>query len=372
MEEEKLVELAKLALRDELFAVKIYSMAAGLSKTGSTRDRLLKISRMEEEHADFWRKLLGRRGIDPSEVSVGFLKTSLYAVFLRLFGLALTFRLMESGERDAVELYSRMLGSPELKEDEKNALKKILEDELVHEQELAEEESRFMKMLDHIRDAVLGMNDGLVEILSVTMGLVGAYGSAFHVALSGLVVAVAGALSMGIGAFVAARAQRQVHEGSLARILLAARYAAHVFEDRIRRFMEDKGYSGEAASKVAMESAKDPKLMARIISEEEYGLKEERLEDPRAAGLYTGLAYLLSALLPIIPYFMSLPIIPSMLLSLLIAGLALSATGLVIAISANLPVKKKIAEMVLAGFGSAAATFTLGRIFSMIFGVTVA
>ncbi|HDD42489.1 MAG TPA: hypothetical protein ENF79_02260 [Nitrososphaeria archaeon] len=186
MEEEKLVELAKLALRDELFAVKIYSMAAGLSKTGSTRDRLLKISRMEEEHADFWRKLLRRRGIDPSEVSVGFLKTSLYAVFLRLFGLALTFRLMESGERDAVELYSRMLGSPELKEDEKNALKKILEDELVHEQELAEEESRFMKMLDHIRDAVLGMNDGLVEILSVTMGLVGAYGSAFHVALSGL------------------------------------------------------------------------------------------------------------------------------------------------------------------------------------------
>ena len=366
------VKLAREALEDELLSARIYSMAASLSKLGSTKKRLLKISEMEKDHAEFWKRFLAKRGVEVSGIKAASAKSILYAAFLRIFGLALAFRLMEAGERDAAELYSRLLESPELSAEEKAGLRRILEDELVHEQELAEEESRFMKMLDHIRDAVLGMNDGLVEILSVTMGLVGAYGSAFHVALSGLVVAVAGALSMGIGAFVAARAQRQVHEGSLARILLAARYAAHVFEDRIRRFMEDKGYSGEAASKVAEESAKDPKLMARIISEEEYGLKEERLEDPRAAGLYTGLAYLLSALLPIIPYFMNLPIIPSMLLSLLIAGLALSATGLVIAISANLPVKKKIAEMVLAGFGSAAATFTLGRIFSMIFGVTVA
>jgi len=303
-------------------------------------------------------------------VSIGFLKTSLYAVFLRLFGLALTFRLMESGERDAVELYSKMLGSPELKEDEKNTLRKILEDELVHEQELAEEESRFIKLLNHIRDMVLGMNDGLVEILSVTMGLAGAYGSSFYVALSGVVVAVAGALSMGIGAFVAARAQKQVQEGVLGRISLAIRYVAGVFRNRIRSIMLGKGYSEEISEKVAAESMKDPKLMMRVISEEEYGVREERLENPTAAGLYTGLAYLLSAFLPILPYLLGLPIIPAMLLSLLIAGLSLSFTGLIIAISADLPIKRKILEMILAGFGSAAITFITGKAFSLIFGIS--
>lgn len=134
--------------------------------------------------------------------------------------------------------------------------------------------------------------------------------------------------------------------------------------------MLGKGYSEEISEKVAAESMKDPKLMMRVISEEEYGVREERLENPTAAGLYTGLAYLLSAFLPILPYLLGLPIIPAMLLSLLIAGLSLSFTGLIIAISADLPIKRKILEMILAGFGSAAITFITGKAFSLIFGIS--
>jgi len=368
---EDVIEHAKIALADELFAAKIYSMASRIGKHEATRSRLLKIAEMERGHAKFWQDFLKKRGVDSSKIGISSLKTILYALVLRVFGLALTFRLMEIGERDAAELYSKMLENPALNQEEKEVIKRILEEELIHEQELVEEESRFKELLDHVRDAVLGMNDGLVEILSVTAGLAGAYGNPFHVALGGLVVAVAGALSMGIGAYVAARAQRQVHEGTLGRIGLAVKYAAHVFKERVRRFMIDKGYSEDTSMKVAEESMRDPKLMSRIIAEEEYGLKAEKLENPGAAGLYTGLAYLLSAFLPVLPYFMGLPILPAMLLSLLFAGLALSATGFVIAISADLPVKRKVLEMILAGFGSAAVTFMIGRLLSAIFGVTV-
>jgi len=52
-------------------------------------------------------------------VKVSFLKVSLYALFLRIFGLALTFRLMESGERDSIELYPRMLENPDVSREEK-------------------------------------------------------------------------------------------------------------------------------------------------------------------------------------------------------------------------------------------------------------
>ena len=368
---EDVIEYAKIALADELFAAKIYSMASRIGKHETTRSRLLRIAEMERGHAEFWQDFLKKRGVASSKIGISSLKTILYALVLRVFGLALTFRLMETGERDAAELYSKMLENPALGQEEKEVIKRILEEELIHEQELVEEESRFKELLDHVRDAVLGMNDGLVEILSVTAGLAGAYGNPFHVALGGLVVAVAGALSMGIGAYVAARAQRQVHEGALGRIGLAVKYAAHVFKERVRRFMLNKGYSEDTSTKVAEESMKDPKLMSRIIAEEEYGLKAEKLENPSAAGLYTGLAYLLSAFLPVLPYFMGLPILPAMLLSLLFAGLALSATGFVIAISADLPVKRKMLEMILAGFGSAAVTFMIGRLLSAIFGVTV-
>jgi len=72
-------------------------------------------------------------------------------------------------------------------ENEREKLKEIL----------AEEELKFTELLNHVRDMVLGMNDGLMEILSVTAGLAGACGDPFMVGLSGLVVAIAGSLSMG-------------------------------------------------------------------------------------------------------------------------------------------------------------------------------
>ena len=101
----------------------------------------------------------------------------------------------------------------------------------------------------------------------------------------------------------------------MGRIRLAVRYVAEVFRKRIKLIMLDKGYSGEVSERVAAESMRDPKLMMRVISEEEYGVREEKLENPVAAGLYTGLAYLLSAFLPILPYLLGLPIISAMLLS---------------------------------------------------------
>ena len=42
-ESNDVIELAKIALADELFAVKIYSMAPRIVRERSTRDRLLRI-----------------------------------------------------------------------------------------------------------------------------------------------------------------------------------------------------------------------------------------------------------------------------------------------------------------------------------------
>lgn len=63
----------------------------------------------------------------------------------------------------------------------------------IHELLLMKDGSRFKKSPDHVRDMVLGMNDGFIEILS---RLTGAYGSLFYVALGGLIAAIAEALSM--------------------------------------------------------------------------------------------------------------------------------------------------------------------------------
>ena len=367
----EVVKLAREALADELFASVIYSRLAGLYAGESVKSKLIKISKMEGEHVSFWQEFLKGRGFDISNVKVNRLKLALYTIVFRLIGLGLTLRILEMGENKAIELYSRMLESEELDDYEKNKLRKILEDELVHEQEFAEEESKFEEFLEHVRDTILGMNDGLVEVLSVATGLAGVYGSPFHVALGGLIVGAAGALSMGIGALASVRAQRQIHEGVLQRISVASRYVGHVFKDRVVNYMIKKGYSKEISEAIAEESSKNHKLLSKVIAEEEYGIKEETLENPFRAGLYTGLAYAFGAFVPLVPYFIGIPISIAMLLSLIFAGAALAFTGFIIAISASLAVKKKVIEMILAGLGSAGVTFIIGRVLSMLFGVEV-
>ncbi len=215
------------------------------------------------------------------------------------------------------------------------------------------------------------MNDGLVEVLSVTSGLAGAYGDPFHVALGGVIVGAAGVLSMGIGAFASVSAQRQVHEGVLQRIKTASRYVTHVFKERIMSYIMRKGFSKEISKAVAGESSKNHRLLSKIIAVEECGLKEEALENPFKAGLYTGLFYVFGAFVPLIPYFLALPITMAIILSLFLSAVVLATTGFMIAISANLALKRKMIEMILAGLGSAGATFVIGRAASFLLGIEI-
>src|SRR5207247_203754 len=58
-----------------------------------------------------------------------------------------------------------------------------------------------------IRDATLGANDGLVSVLTIIAGAAGA-ATGNAVLLAGVAALVGGAISMGIGAFVSAKAYR--------------------------------------------------------------------------------------------------------------------------------------------------------------------
>lgn len=365
---DKAIEMYK----DELFSSIIYRELARLRGEEKLGRELSRLADMEEEHAEFWRDFLRRRGVNVEGIRVSRAKLLAYKILIRLIGLGLTLRLLETGESKAIEEYSRILGDPSLTPEEREALKRILEDELMHEHDLmVEEEGRFKEFMEHVRDAVLGMSDGLVEILSVSAGLAGAYGDPLYVALGGAIVGVGGALSMGISAFTGARAQRQVRMSVLGRIRLASRHVASALVSRLRRILLEKGFSEPAIKALEGDLESNPELLSRLVAEEEHGLTEERLEDPAKAGLYTGLFYVVGAFVPLIPYFLLLPIPLAMPLSFLLAGVMLAMTGFVIAVSAGLSVKGKMVELVVAGIGAAMATYLIGKLASILLGIEV-
>ena len=370
-QQDKVIFYAKKMLLDELLSASIYRNLASMYKRKSVIEKLLRMADMETRHAKFWASFLIKRGVDVSGIKITRLEVLLRTMFYRLIGIGLILKLLELGEREAIKIYASLIEDKELSIDEKRELRSILEDELLHEDELIEEESVFKDFLEHVRDAVLGMSDGLVEILSVAAGLAGAYNNPLNVALGGTIVGIAGALSMGIGSYTSVRAQRQVRVGILESIKLASRYVAHLLRRKIEEYMKNKGFSNEVSRKIADEASSNKDLLAKIVAEEKYGLKEEKLEDPRKAGLYTGVFYIIGAIVPLTPYYVGLPIIISLPLSFLIASIMLMIVGFVIAVLAGLSIKKKMLELVIAGLGSAALTYIIGRLASLLLGIEV-
>src|SRR5262249_59523502 len=89
------------------------------------------------------------------------------------------------------------------------ALRGILMDEFKHEDTLVTALTERKINAERIRNVFLGLNDGLVEILGAVSGFFGAFGEASMVLVAASTTAVAGALSMAAGAFLALKTGKE-------------------------------------------------------------------------------------------------------------------------------------------------------------------
>lgn len=92
---------------DELFAAMVYEELAKAEKDEEFRSKLTLLSEMERGHALFWRRILTKKGIEPSE-RISKTKVLLIGFLRRLFGAALTIRLLEATETSAIERYLKV------------------------------------------------------------------------------------------------------------------------------------------------------------------------------------------------------------------------------------------------------------------------
>ena len=340
----------------------LYSTLAEMERDREFREKLENISRMEGEHASFWQSFLKRRGVTP-KIKNRNIYTGIIKVLRVIFGRVLIASLFELGESTAISSYIAFLESESLTEEERTQLKKIIMDELEHEEIFSRSKQLFH--VENLRDFILGMNDGLVEILGAVTGLSAVYtNKPFMVAISGLIVGVAGALSMGIGSFISVRSQREANEGIKRRMELLFR----VSEDRAKMDLSHKlvlsGMPKDIAEDVAEKIGGSRKAITSLLIEETH---EEELR----SALYTGLAYMIGVFFPVVPYFFSSSSIAALPFSIALAGTVLALVAILISIVSGIPIKKKIVEMVSMGLGAAGLSYIFGYIIQSFFGLAI-
>src|SRR5579883_3027756 len=94
-----------------------------------------------------------------------------------------------------------------------------------------------------LRDFVLGVSDGLVAVLSFVAGTSASIGQSRLILLAGIAEMAAGATSMGLGAFLATKAERDHYEREVAREKREILEVPALERQEVREIYKKKGFS---------------------------------------------------------------------------------------------------------------------------------
>lgn len=212
-----------------------------------------------------------------------------------------------------------------------------------------------------VRAAVLGVNDGLVSNFSLVMGVAGGTSNAEFVLLAGVAGLLAGAFSMAAGEYVSMRSQRDIYEHEIRKKEVQLRDWPEGEEEELALIYRTKGLSAETSRTVARDVVSDPKIALDTLAREELGLDPGSLGSPWGASVSSFLAFVLGALIPILPYLFGAGSLAFSLSGALSAG-SLVIVGSMMALISSKNVAWGGLRMVLAGGSAAAVTFGVGSL----------
>ena len=153
-----------------------------------------------------------------------------------------------------------------------------------------------------ISGAIYGANDGLAAVFGIVAGVSGATGGSSFVLTAGLSGAVASALSMATGAFLAERSEAEVVAANVAQERKEIEEQPEEEKDELSLFYQLKGLDEALADQLAAKLAENPNAMLKVLATEELGGTEAGGNAVQSA-IAAGISTFVGAMVPVIPFF---------------------------------------------------------------------
>lgn len=312
-------QLARKLILDELFDYLLYKKLAGISD-GNLLELLNDLIPVEKRHFDFWQSFFG---VEYKKLDF-FRMLKLQVIFwlCRLFGkkaIHLTLEALEVyGARKYLAVWEQYKEAQLGK-----AAHEILHEELGHEDKMVSLVIERQIDGERVRDVFLGLNDGLVEILGAVSGFFAAFESAGTVLMAGFTVAVAGAVSMAAGVYVALSSEKEVE----------------LAEKRKEIFLGDSS-----------------------------GILVKKKREPLGEAFLVGISYLIGSMVPILPVLFGAR---SVLISALASAAVIVLVSFVVAFISGMSIKKRIITNTVIIALAVGITYVIGTIVKNILGIRI-
>ena len=212
------------------------------------------------------------------------------------------------------------------------------------------------------RDMILGVNDGLVSMLLLVAGVVGGGLDRRQVLLTGVAGAIAGAVSMAAGEYLATKSQSEVLESE---IDLERTHIEH-FRNRelaqLYQLFRDMGVAEEDLANVVRAFSRDDQTLLNAMKILEFGMVDSEERSPITAMLMSGGLFFCGSVPSIVPFLFDIRPHVGLAIAAGFAAIALFAVGVVkTLITRTSPLAAGLENLAIAAIGGAIA-YVVGRL----------
>jgi VIT1/CCC1 family predicted Fe2+/Mn2+ transporter len=210
-----------------------------------------------------------------------------------------------------------------------------------------------------VRDVIFGANDGLVSILALVAGVYGAVIESHLILIAGVAGAVAGAISMGAGAYLSSKSEKEVTEKESERKGIRRSSTPEKEREKLVKFYQARGFKKQEAEAIASRVASEMELRLERTIGEEVGLTSEESWPPIKAAALTGLSFAIVSLIPILP-FTFMKVTPAVITAVIASIATLFGVGASKAIFTRKSWIRSGLEMMAIGALASVATYVIG------------
>src|SRR5213082_1928979 len=376
------IEVVQRNWRAEIETAQVYRDLAERERDEKRKAILLRMAEAEERHAARWEEKLRDMG-EPIPHLEDTTWTRFKRRFTRSLGRDIAIRRMEAAEekheREFSEQRDRALAA---EHDVQEFLRTSALEEKAHARALnamagppnpktaldtiLKRERWHGRGGSWVAHAIYGVNDGLGAVFGIVSGVAGATNNQQHyVLISGLAGMLASSLSMGAGAYLAVKSEREVYEAEIAREKAEVEENPEEEIEEMSLFYQLQGFNAEESQRMAERLAEQPEQMVQAMAQSELGLSQQHFGKPWTSAFSAALSTAIGAFIPIIPFFF-MSGVPAIVAAFVISIIAHFAVG---ALKSLITIRSWWAsglEMTIVGVIEAAVTYSLGLAFGAI------
>lgn len=229
--------------------------------------------------------------------------------------------------------------------------------------QLIDHNEEHVKSSEFIKDIVIGMSDGLTVPFALAAGLSGAVEASSLVITAGIAEIAAGSIAMGLGGYLAGRAEIDHYASEQKREYYEVDNLRDKEISETREIFSHMGLSETTVNAAVEELAKDKDKWVQFMMKYELDLETPDPKRARNSAFTIGISYIIGGVIPLSPYFFTEHPHDGLIYSAVVTLVSLFIFGYFKSKLTGQPLFKGALKVMAIGAVAAAAAFGIAKLF---------